>query len=398
MPRLSQRLLQSAAAQPREREFELRDDQLRGFLLRIRPTGSRAYYVAHGRGRKTRIGDVGQFTPDEARERAQQILGNVAHGRQPLTGIRGAQSQQSLGAFIEGPYAEHYSALHPATARATIRRLLKCFDTLAGRDLAAVTAGDVEAWKARRLRDGVTAATVQRELMPLSAVYRYARKLKLVPENPVTDVQKLRIDTTGSLRYLTREEERRLREALARRDARIIEERRSGNRWRAERDRELMPELTTYGDALTPAVLLSLKTGLRLGELLKLRWPSVDLEAGRITIAGRTAKSGRTRHVELSREALDVLKAWKPYAPADLVIGIKTSFKKSFAAVLADARITGFRWHDLRHSFASTLAQRGAPLNVIRELLGHGDLKTTLRYAHLSPDNHRDAIALLDAP
>lgn len=397
MPRLSQRLLQSAAAQPRPREFELRDDQLRGFLLRIRPTGSRAYYVQHGRGRKTRIGDTGQFTPDEARERAQQILGNVAHGRQPLDGIRGAQSQQTLGAFIEGPYAEHYSALHPATARATIRRLLKCFEQLASRDMGSITAGHIELWKAQRARQ-VKPATANRDLLPLSAVYRYARKLRLVTENPVLEVQKMRIDTTGVTRYLKPEEEQRLREALARRDARIIEERRSGNRWRAERGRDLLPDLKTYGDALTPAVLVSLKTGLRLGELLKLKWPSVDLDAGRITVRGGTAKSGKTRHVELSPEALEVLKAWKPYAPTDSVIGVKTSFKKSFGAVLADARITDFRWHDLRHSFASKLAQRGAPLNTIRELLGHGEFRTTLRYAHLSPDTRRDAIALLDAP
>lgn len=398
MPRISNRLLQSASSKPREREFELRDDQLRGFLLRIRPTGSRAYYVQTARGRKTRIGDVGEFTPDEARERAQQILGNVAHGRQPLDGIRGAQSQQSLGAFIEGPYAAHVAALKPHSAPVTIRRLLTSFGSITSRDLTAITSGDLETWTAKRLRAGVTAATVQRDLMPLSAVYRHARKLRLVTENPVADVQKLRLDNTGSVRYLTREEEQRLREALARRDARIIEERRSGNRWRSERGRELLPDITTYGDALTPAVLVSIKTGLRLGELLKLTWSAVDLDAGRITIKGANAKSGKTRHVELSQEALEVLKAWKIFAPADAVIGIKTSFKKSFAAVLADARITDFRWHDLRHSFASKLAQRGAPLNTIRELLGHGSLAMTLRYSHLTPDNRRDAIALLDAP
>jgi integrase len=398
MPRISARLLQGAAAQSREREFEVRDDLLRGFLLRVRPTGSRAYYVQHGRGRKTRIGDVGEFTPDEARERAQQILGNVAHGRQPLAGIRGAHSAHSLGEFIAGPYATHLEATKPHSAAITIRRLLKCFDALAPRDLSAITSGELETWKAKRLRDGTAPATVQRDLMPLSAVFRYARKLRLVVENPVSDVQRMRIDTTGSVRFLTSDEEQRLRDALARRDARIIEERRSGNRWRSARGQELMPELDKYGDALTPAVIVSLKTGLRLGELLKLTWASVDLDARRLTIKGTTAKSGKTRHVELSQQVCDVLKAWKPYAPTDAVIGIKTSFKKSFASVLADAGITDFRWHDLRHSFASKLAQRGAPLNTIRELLGHGTLAMTLRYAHLSPDTRRDAINLLDTP
>jgi integrase len=396
--KISNRLLQGAEAQPRDREFEIRDAILRGFMLRVLPSGTRTYYVQHGRGRKTKLGDVGALTPDEARERAQQVLGNVAHGRPPLEGIRGARSGNTLAGFIENAYDPYLRATRPNGAAATIKRLLGRFQALGRRDLTAITAGDLERWKADKLAAGASPATVQRDLMPLSGVFRHAKKLRLIIDNPVADVEKPRLDTTGKLRYLTPTEESALREQLRLRDERLIAGRNSGNRWRFQRRREPLPNLEHYGDALTPAVLVSLNTGLRLGELLKLHWTAIDFDTATLTVRGGTAKSGKTRHIPLNQEAIDVLYKWKRHAGTSHVIGIDTSFKKSFAKILEIAGITEFRWHDLRHTFASKLAQRGVPLNTIRDLLGHGSLTMTLRYAHLGPDNRRAAIDLLGKP
>jgi integrase len=127
-----------------------------------------------------------------------------------------------------------------------------------------------------------------------------------------------------------------------------------------------------------------------------MRWDVIDFKARQITIEGVHAKTGQTRHVPLNDEALDVLKTWQKQAPdSERVFPIDTGFKSAWGALLKAAKISKFRWHDLRHHFASRLVQAGVPLNTVRELLGHGSMAMTLRYAHLAPDQRRAAVATL---
>jgi integrase len=111
----------------------------------------------------------------------------------------------------------------------------------------------------------------------------------------------------------------------------------------------------------------------------------------------------RYRHIPLNTEALSTLREWKAQSDesAELVFvgkngGSFDNIKKSWWAVLASAKINDFRWHDLRHHFASMLVMGGVDLNTVRELLGHADIKMTLRYAHLAPQVKADAVAKLD--
>ena len=173
--------------------------------------------------------------------------------------------------------------------------------------------------------------------------------------------------------------------------------------WRRQRHMAELPDLSarTFADYLQPLTLLTLNTGICRGEALQLKWTDVDLVQRKIVIRGDNAKSGKTRHVPLNDEALTTLQHWKtdvetsewvfPGRDGARLKGVKTSWK----SVLQKATICDFRWHDLRHHFASRLVVKGVDLNTVRELLGHLDLSMTLRYAHLSPEHKAEAVAKL---
>jgi integrase len=128
-----------------------------------------------------------------------------------------------------------------------------------------------------------------------------------------------------------------------------------------------------------------------------LRWGSVDFNRRLVTVEGRTAKNRQTRHVPLNDEAVSALQNWREQSGAGArVFDVATGFRAAWENVLKRARISNFRWHDLRHHFASRLVQHGVPLNTVRDLLGHSSVGMSLRYAHLAPDQRREAVAKLN--
>jgi len=236
-----------------------------------------------------------------------------------------------------------------------------------------------------------------RDIFTLSGVLSGAVKLGKLTDNPIRRVDKPRIDRRPKIRYLDEPEEARLRAALNARDAEMREARKPANVWRQGRQYELLPSLPHFGDHLTPAVLLSMNTGLRRGELLALRWDCIDFKRQMLTVEGGTAKSRQTRHVCLNEEATRVLNCWRNQANGGKrVFETRTSFKSAWVKLLKRAEIAKFRWHDLRHHFASRLVQAGVPLNTVRDLLGHSSVAMSLRYAHLAPDQRREAVAKLN--
>jgi integrase len=156
-----------------------------------------------------------------------------------------------------------------------------------------------------------------------------------------------------------------------------------------------------YVDHLRPLVLLALNTGMRRSELFQLRWADINLKTRWLTVRGRTAKSKQTRRLPLNREALMVLEGWhaqsvrrpaNPYVFPGVGQSALTTITKSWGSLRKNASLRDFRFHDLRHHFASRLVQSGVDLNTVRELLGHADLKMVLRYAHLAPGGLASAV------
>ncbi|TLZ06437.1 MAG: site-specific integrase [Gammaproteobacteria bacterium] len=356
----------------------------------------RSYYARFGRNRRVVLGKVGTVGPEDARDRCQKVLGNLAHGRHPLHGIGGTDGI-TLGMFIADTYTTWVKASRPRTAANTLEKLHRLFRTWYPEPLTAITVELIESWKARRLNDGRSAATVLRDLFTLSSVLRRAVRAGELTENPVRRVDKPRIDRRGKVRFLDQAEESRLRDALKARDEEMQNRRTAANERRQERHKELLPRLTHFGDHLTPAVLLSMNTGLRRGEVVKLRWGSLDLNRRLLTVEGRHAKNRQTRHAPLNEEAVSVLRNWREQSGTGArVFDVATGFQTAWKKVLKRARISNFRWHDLRHHFASRLVQHGVPLNTVRDLLGHSSVGMSLRYAHLAPDQRREAVAKLN--
>lgn len=384
-------------------DVEVWDTKYPGLVLRSRASGAKSYVVVYGRGKKITLGRAATLTPTEARELAKQVLGDVSKGADPQAERRKRRAG-TLRGFLDRQYGPWVKA-NRRTGAQTLTRITKIFPaSILNRPLAELTGFQLEQWRSARRKAGRRDTTINRDLDALRAVLSKAVQWRLLAEHPMRDVKRARVDAIGRLRYLSADEELRLRAALVARDESRRDGRHRFNVWRAARGYKVLPAAGVYPDHLTPITLLALNTGLRRGELLALTWGDVDLVGALLTVRGASAKSGLTRHIPLNTEAIAVLTTWRPAGcpPTAFVFpgaeGAQMfSLKTAWSKVARAAKLDAFTFHDLRHSFASKLVQAGVDLNTVRELLGHGDIKMTLRYAHLAPSHTAAAVAKLVA-
>jgi integrase len=157
-------------------------------------------------------------------------------------------------------------------------------------------------------------------------------------------------------------------------------------------------------------LLLALRTGLRLGELRGLEWPDVDLRSRMITVRQSVVrgligspKSNKKRYIPMTNELYQVLLPLKK--TEGFVFGRndgRPASADTMRTILRRAcRKSGIReigWHTLRHTFASQMSEADVSLQSVQELLGHSDIRTTMRYSHLAPSKLREAVGVLDSP
>lgn len=241
--------------------------------------------------------------------------------------------------------------------------------------LSEVTARGIEAYKATKRQAGLSPKTINNQLTVLKKMLAIALEWKLVDEAP---------EITWCKRPVQKFDFFSFDEAAA------------------------LVEGADAGLART-MIFVALRTGLRLGELLALRW--ADVARGKVVVSaalvrGRlgSPKNGKQREVPLSPEAAQALEAWRKEAggrryvfsrdKAEPLSRGETKWPLYRACAGAGLRKVG--WHVLRHTFASHLAMKGVPLKAVQELLGHSSIEMTMRYAHLSPAAKDSAVALLD--
>lgn len=240
--------------------------------------------------------------------------------------------------------------------------------------LSDIGVREVETFKSLKLRQGKSAKTVNNMLTILRKLLSVAHEWGEIPFVP--RVKWLKVPP-NKFDFLTFEEADRLMAA-------------ADGEWRT-------------------MITLALKTGLRLGELLALTWDDVDLVAGRLVVSRNlsrgeitTPKNGRTREIPLGDDVLASLKRHR-HLRGEVVLCqpdgrmlTKGETKHPLKRACKRAGLRQIGWHVLRHTFASHLVMRNAPIKAVQELMGHSTVTMTERYAHLSPDVRKDAVRLLD--
>lgn len=388
--------------------YRLRDNDPNGLMLRVSAAGNRTWAIAWGRGQERVIGSYPVMTLDAARTAAKRELGEVAEHGAPIAVVDArkpaADKPITLGEFIHEHYTPWATANQKAGA-ATVAALKAVFGELYLLELRTVCALDVERIKTRRLKAKRKPGTVNRDLDRIRGVMSRAVEWNFLDSHPLKSVKRAKGEDHSRVRYLTDDEESDLRDALDARDVALRDARVRTVAGGRKQHAQLKPfDAEDYPDHLTPIVLVALNTGLRRGELFGLTWADVNLQSRLVTVQAGNAKSRKARHVPLNDEAHDLLTRWHTQGKRKGLVfpGVDgarmTNVNKSWDGVAKSAALVDFRFHDLRHTFASKLVMAGVDLNTVRELLGHSDIAMTLRYSHLAPVKLAAAVALLGKP
>ena len=364
MSKLTKRSVEALCTEVKD--YLVWDRDLRGFGVRVYPSGKKTYLVQYRVGRRTRritIGQHGALTADEARNQAKRLLGDVARGADPSTEKQTLRRAPTIAGLCDR-FLQEYVAEHckPTTARAyatLIRNHIRP-------KLGLMSVGEVVRKDVIALHYGMRETPYQanRAIAMLSKMFNVAEDWGLRAEgsNPVRRIKKNR--EVEKKRYLTDEEQLRLGQAL---QAALAD--------------------GTETIHVVSAFLALLLTGCRRGEIQTLKWEYIHYTHLDLP----DSKTGR-RRIPLPREAYDILTALPRYDGNPYVIaGLNgeshvTDLERPWRRIRERAGLNDVRIHDLRHTYASVAMKNGIDPFTLKEIMGHRNLQTTLRYAHLADD------------
>jgi integrase len=365
------------------------DTDLSGFGVRVGPTGGKTYVLKYrvggGRSGRVRWGVIGQhgaLTPEQARDTAQRWASEVAAGGDPSGDKIDKRIAPTVAELMAQYIAAHVEVRNKPNTVAFVKDIVErviCKDALAKLKVSDVTGADLARFHARMAK---TPTMANRARSALSKAFNLAEVWGYRPRhtNPCVEVQKYR--ETARDRFLSAAEFAALGDALAKAEAGTLTIEENGK-----------PKVVRLSKSAVAAIRLLIFTGARRGEILGLRWEWIDWEAGRANLPD--SKTGK-KPLMLPPAALEVLRGLgMPDNGKGFVIRggnysdpetPLVNLKDPWGIIRQAAGLPDVRPHDLRHSFASVMIAGGASLPVIGALLGHRDVKTTQRYAHLSTD------------
>lgn len=375
MPKLqfSEKIIKNITCPVGKSKHVLIDSGSKNLLCEIRPNGRKTYFLlyidGHGKRRLIRIGDASDISVKQAQNLAAQYRSKIAMGEDPTAEKIAKRSIPTFAQFIAERYMPYIRGYKKSADSDDGYLRNQILPVLGHKYLDEITKKDIIDLQHGLISKGYKPGTINRALV----LVRYAMNLALkweipgIKTNPTKDVRLLTDEAGKRDRFLTPEETQRLFEAVRNSD-------------------------NPYLQYVIPFLIL---TGARKREGLDARWEDFDLERRQWCIP--VTKAGRPRYVPLSNGVINLLahvprldqnpwvfpnpKTGKPYVS---IYGSWNHARKE--AGLADVRI-----HDLRHSFASNLINAGRSLYEVQRILGHTQIKTTQRYAHLSQDTLLDA-------
>jgi len=354
------------------------DDEIKGFVLEHRAGGGATYYFRYRdpqrRVRQVRIGRLDEIGVADARAKAHRLKAMVKDGGDPANEKHRLRDIPTFGEFIGEQYMPYVQTRKRSwqTDECVLRNhLLPRFGAMR---LNRIARADIIRMQSEGKATGYAPGTLNRWLVLTRFAFNCAIRWQVLPpdSNPAKGVDPFE-DNGARERYLAEDEVCRLFEEI-------------------ERNRN-----TQVGQV----VKLLLLTGARKREVLDARWECIDLERRILTVP--LSKSGKPRYILLSDAAIDLLKGlprrddipWVFFNPKTRKP--PTSIFYAWNTIRKRVGLPEVRMHDLRHSFASFLVNQGRSLYEVQRLLGHADAKTTMRYAHLSPQALIDAANVVGA-
>ena len=248
-----------------------------------------------------------------------------------------------------------------------------------------ITPQNIEDFKIKIKKDrGNKNATVNRHLEVLSKMFNLGIANNLIEKNPMWSVKKLREDN-HKVRVLSTDEEKRLFAEIER-GYEVV--------GRDRQHKVIYPYIH-----LRPIIICALQTGMRRGEIFNLKWANIDFEYEFAELL--ETKSGKSRRVPISKKFMDVLnelcRDTKYVYVNPETQKTYNDIKNAFHTVLKKANIEHFRFHDLRHTAATRMLEKGADIRTVQEILGHSSVSVTERYTHTNAKNKKNAIELLSS-